>query len=86
MCVPANTVVWESNASGITVVNSASFADDVGGCKLTARHAYHGMPTLALRLLSGRQQRQPGKCDARVEGVCGGDAEEVKGYCVLLAA
>lgn len=56
MCLPANTVVWESNASGIAVVNSASFADEVGGCKLTARHAYHGLPTLALRLLSARQQ------------------------------
>ena len=56
MCVPGNTVVWESRTAGMTVVNSASFADDVGGCKLTARHAYHGMPTLALRLLSGRQR------------------------------
>ncbi len=57
MCVPATTVVWESNASGITVVNSASFSDEVGGCKLSARHTYHGMPTLALRLLGGRQQK-----------------------------
>lgn len=56
MCVPGNTVVWESRTAGMTVVNSASFADDVGGCKLTARHAYHGMPTLALRLLGGRQR------------------------------
>ena len=56
MCVPGNTVVWESQSSGMTVVNSASFADDVGGCKLTARHTYHGLPTLLLRLFAGRQR------------------------------
>ena len=56
MCVPGDTVVWESQGAGMTVVNSASFADDIGGCKLTARHTYHGLATFGLRIIKGRQQ------------------------------
>ena len=58
--VTALLAMHASCASGITVVNSASFTDEVGGCTLTARHAYHGLPTLALRLLSARQQSNLG--------------------------
>jgi hypothetical protein len=56
MVSPGRTAVWESHAMGMTIVNSANFADDLGGCKLTARHAYHGAGSLVLRLFRTRQQ------------------------------
>ena len=57
MCVPANTVVWESSTMGLQIVNSASFSDDAGGCKLRAKHTYHGPMSLVVQLLRGRQQQ-----------------------------
>lgn len=57
MVSPARAVVWESSVMGMTVINSANFADDLGGCKLTAKHAYHGAGALVLRLFKARQQR-----------------------------
>ncbi len=56
MVVVAQSVVWESQSMGITVVNSARFADSTGGCRLTARHSYHGALSLPLRLFRQRQQ------------------------------
>ena len=56
MVSPMRTAAWESAAGGIQVVNSATLRDDVGGCLLTARHAYHGRAAHGLRLLAGRQQ------------------------------
>ena len=56
MVSPGRAAVWESQALGMTIVNSANFADDLGGCKLTARHAYHGAGSLVLRVFKARQQ------------------------------
>ncbi len=56
MVAPQMTAVWESTAAGIHVVNSAHLQDDIGGCKLTAKHTYSGLGAAGLRLLKGRQQ------------------------------
>ena len=57
MCVPGDTVVWESTGAGMTIVSGAQFRDEVGGCKLTARHTYHGVVVYALHLIRHRQQK-----------------------------
>lgn len=56
MVAPESTAVWESNAGGMQVVHTVNLRDDLGGCRLSARHAYHGAPAYGLRLLAGRQQ------------------------------
>jgi len=56
MVAPQVTAVWESSAVGIHVVNSAHLEDDLGGCKLTAKHTYSGMGAVGLMLIKGRQQ------------------------------
>ena len=42
---------------GLQIVNTASFSDDAGGCKLRAKHTYHGPMSLIVQLLRGRQQQ-----------------------------
>ena len=56
MVVPEMSAVWESRSAGMHIVHSAHFQDDLGGCKLTARHAYSGVGAAGLMLLKGRQQ------------------------------
>lgn len=56
MVVPETSAVWESRGAGIHIVNSAHFQDDLGGCKLTAKHAYSGIGAAGLMLIKGRQQ------------------------------
>jgi len=58
MVVPADTLVWESSAPGVNIVHSIHFADELGGCKLRARNAYHGPAVFRFWLARGRQQRQ----------------------------
>ena len=57
MVVAGQAATWESTGAGMQIINSARFDDDLGGCKLTARHSYHGAPAYLLRLLKARQQR-----------------------------
>jgi hypothetical protein len=56
MVVPEMSAVWESQGAGMHIINSAHFQDDLGGCKLTAKHAYSGIGAAGLMLLKGRQQ------------------------------
>lgn len=56
MVVPETSAVWESRGAGMHIVNSAHFQDDLGGCKLTAKHAYSGIGAAGLMLIKGRQQ------------------------------
>ncbi len=56
MVAPETSVVWESQGAGMHIINSAHFQEDLGGCKLTARHAYSGIGAAGLMLIKGRQQ------------------------------
>lgn len=57
MCAPGSTVVWETSALGLVAVSSAQFQPALGGCKLSARHSYHGALSPLLLLLRPRQLR-----------------------------
>ncbi len=54
--VSGRTVVWESQGAGMVAVHTAQFSDNLGGCRLYARHTYHGWLALLLALLRGRQE------------------------------
>ena len=70
LVAPGMSAVWESAALGIHVVNSAHLKDNLGGCKLTAKHSYRGIGAAGLRLIKGRQQA---KLDTAMQ--------ELKRYC-----
>lgn len=58
MSVPNSRLVWEAMLAGSSIVASAHFQEDVGGCLLTIQKTYHGPLALALPLLRGRQTGQ----------------------------
>ena len=68
MVVPGQSALWESQGAGMTVVHSAAFRPEVGGCRLSARHSYHGAPSLLLWLLQGRQQQKLDRAMAELKG------------------
>lgn len=51
-------IVWESVGSGLTVVATARFEDEVGGCRLTLSKNFHGPLSLLMPLLVARQRGQ----------------------------
>ena len=57
MVVPESAAVWEVSRPGLQVVYSTNFRDDLGGCRLEARHTYHGLGALALLMIRSRQAR-----------------------------
>lgn len=58
MVVPDATLVWESSAPNLTIVHSAHFTDELGGCKLQLRNTYHGLAALPLFFWRSGQQGQ----------------------------
>lgn len=58
MSVPNRTLVWETEMMGSSIVATANFEEEVGGCKLVLQKNYHGALAAALPLLRGRQAGQ----------------------------
>jgi hypothetical protein len=58
MSVPDSRLVWETMLASSSIVATARFEEEVGGCKLTIRKNYHGPLTMLLPLLRGRQEGQ----------------------------
>ncbi len=73
MSVLDDLLVWENNVPGLSVVATARFEDEVGGCKLTLRKTYHGPLAVGMTLLGARQRRMLteglGRLKQRVEGM-----------------
>jgi hypothetical protein len=57
MAARGSAVVWESQFTGFSAVHSARFTDDLGGCRLSARHTYQGPVVPLLWILKPRQRR-----------------------------
>lgn len=53
MAVPDDTTVWENNSAGQGLVYSLHLTDQVGGCKVTFRCAFHGWGSLLKRVTAG---------------------------------
>lgn len=58
MSVPNRALVWEMEMMGSSIVATANFEEEVGGCKLVLQKNYHGALAAALPLLRGRQSGQ----------------------------
>ena len=57
MCLPGEVAVWETAMMGLAVVASVWLSDELGGCRLAVRKAYHGPASLAMIALRGRHRR-----------------------------
>ena len=57
MVVPSDMTVWESETS-LPIVQSAHFADNLGGCKVQLRYTGHGLAVFANYLGQGSIQRR----------------------------
>jgi len=57
MNVPNSVAVWETAMPGFTVINTARFAEEVGGCKVTLRQNVHGALAWLTPFLRGAQSR-----------------------------
>ena len=58
MSVPNRALVWETQMMGSSIVATANFEEEVGGCKLVIQKTYHGALAAMLPLLRGRQAGQ----------------------------
>ncbi|MEZ4660382.1 MAG: SRPBCC family protein [Caldilineaceae bacterium] len=56
MASPGQLLVYENSMTGLQIVASVSFEDDVGGCKLSIRKRYYGPLAFLMTLLGGRQR------------------------------
>ncbi|MEZ4712929.1 MAG: SRPBCC family protein [Caldilineaceae bacterium] len=57
MSSPGRLLVYENSMSGLQIVASVSFEEDVGGCKLSIRKRFYGPLAFLMTLLGARQQR-----------------------------
>lgn len=58
MSSPGKLLVYENSMSGLQIVATIGFEEDLGGCKVRIRKRYYGPLAFIMPLLGGRQRRQ----------------------------